>query len=90
VFTEPLAIEDAIARVRRWMERPNVRVLVPGSRHLELAFSLLKGLGTGDNLTTDVKIAAHAIEPNGEVHSNDGDFARFEGLRWVNPLESSS
>lgn len=35
---------------------------------------------------TDVQIAAHAIEINGEVHSNDGDFGRFESLRWVNPL----
>lgn len=39
-----------------------------------------------DNLTTDVHLAAHAIEAGGEVHSNDTDFARFQGLRWVNPL----
>jgi toxin-antitoxin system PIN domain toxin len=90
VFTEPLFVDDAIERVQRWMRRPNVTVLVPGSRHLELAFALLKQLGTGGNLTTDVQIAAHAIELNGEVHSNDGDFARFDGLRWINPLESSS
>ena len=37
-------------------------------------------------MTTDVQLAAHAIELPGEVHSNDGDFARFDGLRWVNPL----
>ena len=87
VFAEPLAVEDAIERVQRWLERPNVTVLLPGGRYLELAFGLLKRLGTGGNLTTDVQIAAHAIEVNGEVHSNDGDFARFEGLRGVNPLE---
>ena len=57
-----------------------------GSRHLELTFRLLRRLGTGGNLTTDVQLAAHALEHNGEVHSNDGDFGRFEGLRWVNPL----
>lgn len=43
-------------------------------------------VGTGANLTTEVQIAAHAIEHNGEVHSNDGDFARFSGLRWIDPL----
>ena len=90
VFTEPLAVDDAIERVERWIERPNVTVLVPGTRHLELAFGLLRRLGTGGNLTTDVQIAAHVIEVNGEVHSNDGDFARFEGLRWSNPLARSS
>lgn len=40
------------------------------------------------NLATDVQIAAHAIERNGEVHSNDTDFGRFEGLHWVNPLSA--
>jgi predicted nucleic acid-binding protein len=49
---------------------------------------LLRHLGTGTNLTTDVQIAAHAIEVNGEVHSNDGDFGRFEGLSWINPLRT--
>lgn len=86
VFENPLPIGDAIARVRRWLERPNATMLVPGSRHLELAFSLLEALGTGANLTTDVQIAAHALELNGEVCSNDADFARFEGVRWLNPL----
>jgi len=37
-------------------------------------------------LSPDVQIFAHAMELNAEVHSNDSDFARFEGLRWVNPL----
>ena len=87
MFTDPLAVEDAIERVRRWIERPNVSVIAPGSRHLELTFDLLRRLGTGGNLTADVQIAAHAIEVNGEVYSNDGDFARFGGLRWVNPPE---
>lgn len=86
VFAEPLSVEDAIGRVRHWFAQPNVTCLVPGSGHVETAFSLLLQLGSGGNLTTDVQIAAYAMEQNGEVHSNDGDFARFEGLRWVNPL----
>ena len=86
VFADPLPIEDAIERVQRWFERPQVSLLVAGRRHLEIALRFLQQLGTGANLTTDVQIAAHAVEHNGEVHSNDGDFARFEGLRWINPL----
>jgi uncharacterized protein len=86
VFTEPLPVDDAIARAEGWLERPNVTTLVPGQSHLGTAFRLLRRLGTGANLTTDVQIAAHALELNGEVHSNDGDFGRFEGLRWINPL----
>jgi hypothetical protein len=38
------------------------------------------------NLTTDVQVAALAIEYQAELHSNDADFGRFTQLRWVNPL----
>lgn len=86
VLVDPMPVEDAIERVRRWLGRPHVRFLVPGTRHLETAFRLLRSLGTGANLTTDVQIAALAVEYNGEVFSNDADFGRLEGVRWVNPL----
>lgn len=86
VFTEPLPVTEALAQVRRWLAQPNVTFLIPGTRHLDTAFQLLEQLGTGSNLTTDVQLAAHAIEHGGELHSNDGDFGRFDGLRWVNPL----
>ena len=86
VFMEPLAVDDAIGLVQGWFEQAHVTCLVPGSGHLEAAFRLLRQLGTAGNLTTDAQIAAHAIEHNGEVHSNDGDFGRFDGLRWVNPF----
>ena len=87
VLTEPMPVAAAIGRVERWLERPNVVLLVPGTRHLETAFRLLRSLGTGGNLTTDVQIAAYAVDHGGEVFSNDGDFGRFEGIRWVNPLD---
>lgn len=87
VFREPLSVAEALERVGGWLALDVVTPLLPGSRHLELAFGLLDRLGTGANLTTDVQIAAHALEHQGEVYSNDRDFARFEGVRWVNPLE---
>jgi toxin-antitoxin system PIN domain toxin len=86
LFDPPMPIDAALAHVRRWLARPQVRFLVPGSRHLEIGFRLLEMLGTAGNLTTDVQLAALALEHQGEVHSNDADFARFSDLRWVNPL----
>src|SRR5687767_14020131 len=86
VFNEPLAVAEPITRVRRWLGQPNVTVLIPATRYLDTAFQLLVQLGTASNLTTDVQLAAHAMEHAGEVHSNDSDFGRFDGLRWVNPL----
>lgn len=86
VLDPPLAIGTALEHVEGWLDRPHVHFLQPGPRHLEIAFGLLRELGAGANLTTDVQLAALAIEHQGEVHSNDGDFGRFAGLRWVNPV----
>ena len=88
VFEDPLALEDALTRVETWLARTNVFYLATGPRHLEIAFRLLRALGVGGNLTTDVQLAAHAIENQAELHSNDLDFGRFSGLRWKNPLSS--
>ncbi len=82
-------IREALTFVQEWLERPNARYLVPGPRHLALAFALLEDLGTGANLTTDVQLAALAIENDGEVPSSDADFGRFVNVRWVNPLRQS-
>jgi toxin-antitoxin system PIN domain toxin len=86
IFDRPIAVDDALERVEEWLARPPVRFLLPGPRHVEIAFRLLRHLGTAGNLTTDVQLAAHAIENQAELHSNDGDFARFPELRWTNPL----
>lgn len=86
VFTEPLTMDAALGYVRAWLTRPNIRFLVPGPRHLDVAFGLLADVGTAANLTTDVQLAAYAVENGAEVHSSDTDFARFPGVQWVNPL----
>ncbi len=85
-LTNPMSGPAAIGHVTRWLDQPNVRFLTPGSRHLGLAFGLIEAVGTAGNLTTDVQLAAFAIENEAELHSNDSDFARFPALRWVNPL----
>jgi uncharacterized protein len=86
IFENPLRVEQALAAVETWLDQPHVHFLVPGPRHLEIAFQLLRKLGAAKNLTTDVQLAAHAIENQALLCSNDSDFARFEGLRWTNPL----
>jgi hypothetical protein len=86
VLESPLPVDRATGHVREWLARPVVEFLGPGPRHLENAFGLLDGIGTAGNLTTDVQLAAYAIEVDGEVHSNDADFGRFPQVRWVNPL----
>jgi uncharacterized protein len=89
VLESPMPVEKATDNVRQWLGRPNVSHLLPGKRHLDIALDLLDSCGTAANLTTDVQLAAFAIEHDAELHSNDSDFARFDELTWVNPLKRS-
>ena len=86
IFERPLHVADALAAVESWLAQPHVHFLAPGPHFTEIAFRLLRQLGAAQNLTTDVQLAAHAIENQAALCSNDSDFARFEGLRWLNPL----
>ena len=76
IFENPLAVSEAVSRAERWLGRRIARFLLPGPRHLELAFGLLRELGAAGNLTTDAQLAALALEYQAELHSNDTDFGR--------------
>jgi len=86
VFKEPLLVSAACGEVRAWLAQPQVIILEPGRRHASIVFDLLERLGTAGNLTTDAHLAALALEHQCELCSTDGDFARFPGLHWTNPL----
>ncbi|HZC22455.1 MAG TPA: TA system VapC family ribonuclease toxin [Candidatus Binatia bacterium] len=81
-----LSLQQASEIVDGWLGQSNVRVLVPGDQHWPLLRSLLiEGQASGA-LVSDAVIAALAIEYGGVLYTADRDFARFPGLRWVNPL----
>ena len=83
-----LSIEKASEIVDGWLEQPNVRLLAPGEQHwMYLRRVLVEGQATGP-LVSDAEIAALAIEYGGVLYTADRDFARFPGLRSVNPLQS--
>jgi uncharacterized protein len=42
---------------------------------------------TASNLTADAHLAVLAMERGYLLYSTDTDFARFSGLRWVNPCK---
>lgn len=86
VLNHPMSVRLACDHVKTWLARPQVTILQPGDRHAEILFGLLERLGTAGNLTTDAHLAALAIEYQAELHSNDADFSRFQGLKWKNPL----
>jgi toxin-antitoxin system PIN domain toxin len=90
VMTTPMPVTEATANVRQWISQPVVRTIEPGSQFAKHFLRNLEVLGTAGNLTTDAFIAAIAQEHQAEVHSNDADFARFQGLRHKNPLTHTS
>lgn len=82
-------MEQAVGIVQRWLELKQVCMIAPGERHWSLLQRMLiEGQVRGPN-TTDAELAALAIEHGGVIYSTDRDFARFPGLRWVNPLVES-
>ena len=86
VFASPLDAADAFSIVDGWLAQPNVAVVQPTDRHLALMRELLAPLGTAGNLVTDAHLAALAVEHSAQLCSSDSDFARFPGVRWVDPL----
>ena len=86
IMENPLSPADALAIVESWFTVPSVRPLDPGPQHLGIVQSLFEATGVAASLTTDTHLAALAIEHQGQLCSNDSDFARFPGLRWSNPL----
>lgn len=87
IFTNPARPAELIGIVQSWLSLPTVRSIVPGVRHLEIAERLFRESGCSGETTTDVHLAALAIELDATLYSNDSDFGRFPDLSWENPLK---
>src|SRR5579862_10037997 len=74
-------------RIRGWLELPHIHVAQPSETHLERLSTALEQLGSAGNLTTDARLAALAMARGYVLCSTDADFARFTGLRWMNPCK---
>jgi len=86
VFERPMTIAQAWEIASGWLARPNVTTPVATDRHAEILGRLLVETPAPANHSTDAHLAALAIEWGLELMTADGDFARYEGLRWRNPL----
>lgn len=86
IFPNPLPMQDAWRRAARWLDLPNVWCPETTDRHRELLERFVGGVANSPKLVSDAHLAALAIEHGLVLCSTDGDFARFEGLRWENPI----
>lgn len=86
IFRSPLPLPQAWRQVEEWLGCPPVWTPEPTERHRDVLAPLLAQTGGRANLVPDAHLAALAMEYGLLLCSADGDFARFKGLRWENPL----
>jgi toxin-antitoxin system PIN domain toxin len=83
----PLTILEATGKVNSWLAQPCVRIVESGPSHWPILRRLLEETGATANLVSDAHLAALAIGYGALLCSSDQDFARFQGLRWIDPLK---
>ena len=86
ILRNPVSPAEAWRQVEDWMGCDAAWVPLPGARHTELLGELLAAPFMTSRLVPDAHLAALAIEHGLTLCSTDGDFARFPGLKWENPL----
>lgn len=86
VTTNPLSAAAAWAYVTSWLDTDPVWVPPATERTAEVLGHLMERHHVTANLVTDAQLAALALEHGLVVYSADTDFARFDELRWENPL----
>ena len=87
-FESPEPIADAWQQVRAWLAAEPAWVPQPTEQHVDLLGEFLVLPGVHGNLVPDAHLAALAVEHGLTLCSTDGDFGRFQGLRWLNPIAS--
>ncbi|MEM7387425.1 MAG: TA system VapC family ribonuclease toxin [Verrucomicrobiota bacterium] len=72
--------------VESWLNLAHARLFLPGPDHWSQVMDLMKQSHSAGRVLSDAILATYAISNNATLYSNDSDFARFEGLKWENPI----
>lgn len=86
--TAPLSGDVAWRRVERWLAAPAAWVPAPTDRHAAILGELIRRYNLVAKSIPDAHLAALAIEHGVPVVSADAGFARFDEIRWINPLRA--
>lgn len=85
-FEQPLSVAEACEVVSSWLELPAVALVEPGDRHWQVLSELMPRAQVSGPMVSDAVLAALAIEHGATLCTTDRDFARFQGLKFINPL----
>lgn len=83
--TVPLSAEQGLQFLDAVLDAPNARVVNPGPAHWSTFRQLCLEYRPRRGDVTDCWLAAAAMEIDATWLSFDRGFARFSGLRWVDP-----
>lgn len=86
VFRVPLEPAAAVGIVEDWLDHPGVELGLPTDRHWPTMRRLTREGQARGALVTDAHLAALTMEHGATLCTTDRDFARFEGLRFTNPI----
>lgn len=86
-FQRPLRTADAIEIVETWLACPPVMVVGPADHYWPLLKQQLTDAQVSGPLVTDAALASLAIEHGAVLCTTDRDFARFRGLKLLDPLD---
>lgn len=89
IVARPRPVAEAWRQVELWLDQPMVWVPQPTNNHRHILGRLLTRQDLRSKLVPDAHLAALALEHGLTLCSTDGDFARFLGLRWQNPIARS-
>lgn len=82
-----VSLTAAQSVVLGWLSLPTTRVLLAKEDHTARVLELMERAGASGALASDASLAVYAIAHRATLCTNDGDFARFPGLDWLNPLQ---
>jgi toxin-antitoxin system PIN domain toxin len=88
LYEIPMSMGEAWEQVEAWLALPIVWIPTPTDRHRSYLKQTLQATAARPQLVSDAHLAALAMEHGLTLYSADGDFGRFPGLKWVNPLVS--
>lgn len=86
IFDQPVGSSEAWKVTEYWLDCAPVWTPQPTDNHREVLENLYETTAPAGNLVPDAHLAALAIEHGLTLCSTDGEFSRFSGLVWENPL----
>lgn len=90
--SNPLVVRNAVTvsaawtQVREWLGADVAWVPLPTERHADTLERFLRLPAMSARLVPDAHLAALAVEHGLTLCSTDGDFGKFPGLAWENPI----